>query len=798
MKKILTQIKSLMLIMLTTMVVSTSYGQAPAVGEYRLIVTNEMQTAPNVYEFDIYLLNMSSNEFKLGLVQFGLFINPAIKDGGTLTPSIVPNSSELTVVSQRPTTVQFVNTVNYFNLAAQPIPLSGAEASTISKVNSNCSSPGTRIGTFRLTNTVPFAANSHCNSIFSTAVGSGRTNTVVTAKNGSANVTLTAAASHLPSVAGGTGVCYQNIALNAAVTCNVSGSATTTPATCAGGDGTATVTLTGDGSTGGGFYSLDGGPQVSFLSSPFTITGLDGGNHTVITTQGTCISPEIAFNVAVPAPFTASYTKTNLSACGTANDGTITVTAEGGSGVYNYAWTGVTGSGNPANGPFPNPGNVSSLTNLLRGFYNVTITDANGCGSVTFTDIQIASAFGVYITHNGSNSSGCGNTGTIVLYGNAGVQPYTFSLDGTNYQTNNTFTGLAAATYTASVKDAAGCVFTREILIGAAAPVVVNAIARAATSCANDGSIQVFRTGGIPPYTYSLDDVTYQSSNTFGGLAAGTYTAYVKDSKGCGGSQAVTVTQGASLSVGIAKTPSSTCVDDGTIQVTATGGTAPFQYSIDGGTYGSANSFSGLADGNYVISVQDSKGCLGSANVTIDLNPIVVTATVNNSTTCSSNNGKIQVFRTGGVGPYTYSLDGNTYQASNVFNLLPAGNYTVFVKDSKTCTGMLADVVVGPTGCGGKVTATNSRTMPVKAVVAQQRINAYPNPSMTEFTLLLEGFNPNEKVAITVTDLLGRKVYQTEGLAKIHYRFGRSFLSGMYNVQVVQGAVNQSLKLIKE
>jgi len=69
---------------------------------------------------------------------------------------------------------------------------------------------------------------------------------------------------------------------------------------------------------------------------------------------------------------------------------------------------------------------VSSLTGLPIGFYNVTITDVGGCGQVIITNIHIGFAFTVYVTNSGSSSSSCGNTGTVVLYGNAGVQPYTY------------------------------------------------------------------------------------------------------------------------------------------------------------------------------------------------------------------------------------------------------------------------------------------------------------------------------------------------------------------------------------
>lgn len=574
----------------------------------------------------------------------------------------------------------------------------------------------------------------------------------------------------------------------------LTGSGTTTPTTCGGGaNGTATITLSASTS---GTYTVDGGGSQSYSSNPFTITGLSAGPHTIVATSAAgCVSSNIVVTVSGSAALTATYVKTNLAAC-TAINGTISVTPAGGTGPYLYAWSG----GYPGFAP----GNVSSVTNLPIGYYNVTVTDLGGCGSVTFTNIHIEIGYFVYVTNSGSSSSACGNTGSIILYGNAGLTPYSYSLDGITYQSSNTFTGLAAGSYTAYVKDNGGCVSTKSITVAAAPAIVVTPVVVNASTCSNDGSIQIFRTGGSPGYTYSITSATgpWQASNLFTGLAAGSYTAYVKDAAGCVGQQSVTIAPGAALTPTVSKINTSTCVNDGSIQVNAGGGTAPYTYSNDGGTtFQSSNSFTGLGQGNYAIVVKDFKGCTGSTNVTISLNTIVVTASATASTTCSSNNGKIQLFRTGGYGPYTYSLDGNTYQSSNLFTNLPAGTYTGYVKDAKTCIGFLPGIVVGPTGCEPTFTAsttTHNVKFNASIVNAETKVQAYPNPSNTEFTLLLQGYDSKTKVSITVTDLLGRKVYQTEGTGKAQYRFGSNFIAGMYNVQVIQGTDKKSLKLVKE
>ncbi len=596
------------------------------------------------------------------------------------------------------------------------------------------------------------------------------------------------------------------------VVCNVSGSGTTTPVTCFGNtNGTATVTLTGDGSGAPGTYTVDGGAPQAYATNPFTVTNLAAGNHTIIATvtAGGCVSSDIIVNVGTPATFTASITKNNLSSCsGGLQDGSITVTPAGGVAPYTYAWTGITGSGNPATTVYSNPGNVSSITGLNYGFYNVTITDAGGCGSVTISNIHVQFAYAVFVTNSGSASSACGNTGSVILYGNAGILPYSFALSAGSgqptpapgaFQAGNTFTGLAAGPYTGFIKDASGCVSPKNITVGTITAVVANPFAVASSSCNADGSIQIFKTGGVGPFTYSLNAGAYQSSNFFPGLAAGPYTANVKDANGCIGSAPVTLGQGAALTVTAFKTNTGSCLSNGSIQVNVTGGVAPYTYSINGGLYQVSNSFSGLGASTYAISVKDFKNCTGSLNVTINVNTITVTAFALSATSCASNNGSIQLFRTGGTGPYTYSIDGNIYQASTIFLGLADSTYDGYVKDAFGCVGVLNGIVVGPTGCAPPpIAGTFTKAKAVKVSETDLlKVEVYPNPTATAFTLVLSGNNTGE-VTIIVRDIMGRKAFETTGPGNKAYKFGNGFMAGVYTVQVLQGSNKQSIKLVKK
>lgn len=254
-------------------------------------------------------------------------------------------------------------------------------------------------------------------------------------------------------------------------------------------------------------------------------------------------------------------------------------------------------------------------------------------------------------------------------------------------------------------------------------------------------------------------------------------------------SPAVTVTE--------SHTSTSTCVNDGTVQLYPLGGVPGYSYSLDNITYQTGNNFSGLATGNYTGWIKDTKGCTASVNFTIGQNPVNVTAYTVSASSCAATNGNIQLFRTGGTGPYTYSLDNVSFQAGNSFTGLISGNYTGYVKDSKGCIGSLANITVGPS-CPQPIAGANNRVNAVQDTRGYvTSVKVYPNPTTTEFNLVLTKGN-KEKTTIIVTDNLGRKVYSLRSEVKDQISFGKNFKLGIYTVEIIQGGQKQSVKIIKE
>lgn len=404
----------------------------------------------------------------------------------------------------------------------------------------------------------------------------------------------------------------------------------------------------------------------------------------------------------LPNPeFSARISVKNVSACGNGLDGEILAIPNGGVAPFSFQWTGPNGF----------TSNLDALYHIPYGFYNLTLSDAVG-HTYSVNNIHVAKAYNPVITHNGAQSGACNNSGTLILYASAGVGPYSYSLDGINYQESNLFVGLGAGNYTLFARDAGGCVGTSTAIVVAANPLTISPYVRNSTACADDGQIQVFISGGTPPYLYSLDGVNYQVSNTFSNLPpAGGYNAYVKDGKGCvKKSINLTIARNAPLTVSASRTNSSSCVNTGAISIMATGGYQPFNYSIDGIHFYPTPLFTSLAAGTYTCYVKDAKNCSGTTTVIIGTTPINAYASVLPNNPCN-NQGTFMLFPLSGNGPFFYSNDHVNFRASNVFTGLQGGTYTGWVKDSRGCVVQVNNIVV-PVGQSLTVSATKINTSP--------------------------------------------------------------------------------------
>lgn len=495
----------------------------------------------------------------------------------------------------------------------------------------------------------------------------------------------------------------------------VSFTTTVTNPTCAlGSNGSILVTPAGGVSPYS--FSMDGGATYPVSGSTHTFSGLGAGTYNLrVRDANSCESAVQAVSVIEPGGFTFT-TVTAPPSCFGGSNGTIQITlvAGGGTGPFSFSING------GATYPLTDPA-TQTFTGLPAGSYNIRVKDANGCETVNVPRTLTAP---VQVTFTQTVTDGTcagGNNGSIQISPSGGLGPYSFSIDGgATYPVTNpvahTFTGLASGTYNLRVRDANLCeTAVVPAIVGGPAAIVLT-LATVSTSCfgSSDGSLQISVSGGVGPYSFSIDGgtsypVTHPSTHTFTSLTAGNYNVRVRDANLC--ETAITP-----VSVGqpaaIAFTPvvvNATCFggSDGSIQITPTGGTAPYSFSIDGGTsYPATNPsthiFTGLTAGSYNIRVRDANLCETAVTISVvgESSEITFTPVIVNATCFNGSNGSISITPSGGTSPYDFSMDGGTSYpitdlTSNIFTGLTAGNYNIRIRDTNGCETAVALTAVG-------------------------------------------------------------------------------------------------------
>ena len=225
---------------------------------------------------------------------------------------------------------------------------------------------------------------------------------------------------------------------------------------------------------------------------------------------------------------------------------------------------------------------------------------------------------------------------------------------------------------------------------------------------------------GTPPYTFVLDGgtpVVGLSPQTFNGVASGPHSVVITDaSGGCTSTLPVTVNLINAINATVLPAATScTGVANGTITVTPTSGTAPYQYSLDGAPPVAGPVpyiFTNVSAGAHIVRVTDAAGCVtNTLNATVVAGP-PLTATANPAaTSCTgATNGMITVTPNSGAAPFTFSLDGGPSVGSAVpytFTNVAAGPHTVIVTDGAGCVTNTINVTVA---AGIPLTTTVSKT----------------------------------------------------------------------------------------
>ena len=450
-------------------------------------------------------------------------------------------------------------------------------------------------------------------------------------------------------------------------------------------DGTATVNATGGTTNYTYLWSASAGGQTGS-----TATNLPPGNHSVIVTDDNGCQTSASVHIDEPALLQLMEESHVDVSCKDGQDGAIYVLTMGGTGPYNYDWSGTA--------PVP-VDNAEDALNIGAGSYILKVTDANGC-EATLGPIEIEEPSRLTVNIDNVVHANCadGDDGSAEAIASGGTPGYTYAWS--NGHVGAVVSNLAAGGYTVTVTDDNGC--TAEASVNILDPnelvLKINDIEDVSCNGESDGTVTVSVIGGTGPYTFTGPLLkTGPTTAVANGLAAGTYLFMVTDANGCVAMATATVDEPTLLIAEMISHTDISCYDanDGTATVNATGGTTPYSYAWDNG----ANTATavGLTPGLHTVQVTDANGCTANAVVVIDEpNQLMLIESSTQDVSCNGgSDGYIDVITMGGTGPFTYQWIGSepipVDDAEDAQNIT-AGTYHLKVTDANGCEFLLGPI----------------------------------------------------------------------------------------------------------
>ncbi|WP_242084806.1 T9SS type B sorting domain-containing protein [Aestuariivivens sediminis] len=492
-----------------------------------------------------------------------------------------------------------------------------------------------------------------------------------------------------------------------------------TPLTCPTNTSDVTITATTGGTSPLEYRIIAPSGAVTTYQSSTIFTGLVPGTYTFeVRDSNDCIYNESYAIDPLPNLAVVGVTLNNVTCFG-ASDGTAEFTV---SGTSNFTYTINGGASNVGTSPI-------NLTGLAAGSYTIIITDTTT--NCTATDTVTISGPPSALTVNATEIPiTCNDDGSVTISATGGWGGYSYELEQPNStilgpQGSNSFGGLSqSGTYTISVTDANGCVVTTTFVL--TTPTNPTATIINADYCydtTNGASLEVDASGGNPPYEYSINGSVFQSNNVFTNLIPGTYDIAVRDAFGCLFSlPTAAIADQLMASANVIKGLDCTVNPDAEINITVTGGTAPFAYevSVNGGAFTATGNppytYNSAETGDYQYRITDAAGCTALTNI-ITIQPITnpsATALATDVFCTGDTSGvvTIDIDETLGTPPYVISFNGSGFTPQTVYNDLSAGTYNYIVQDGNSCvfngsvtinepdTITLGSEIVTPITCG--------------------------------------------------------------------------------------------------
>lgn len=483
-----------------------------------------------------------------------------------------------------------------------------------------------------------------------------------------------------------------------------------------------------------------GQPPYTYVWSPAvsttaTATNLYSGSYIVTVTDANgCASTKSI--LMIDSLLVSTMRDTFHTTCGLPNGKASVKVLNAIDTPYTYLWS---------------DGQTDSLAIGLTGgqFYTVTTTGHSGCSRTDTVYVKPSPALTAVMYPANANCDSNNGAINVIMENATGTVSYLWSTG----DTTTFISGLAPGNYWLTVQDALGCTDTAEVALGDDGVPYLQILTYQPPACFGDsnGVIILGGTSGVAPYKFSLDGETFSTDAVIGNISGATYTIYIRDANSCPGDTTVTFTQPPQIVVSALISDTLICYTDktGSLEVSATGGFAPYEFALDEGSFSTNNLFTGLSGGLHTVQARDTNNCLVSQEFIVPgpPAPLVVRLDKKDIPCFESTTGGIRAITTGGWQPYQYLWsDGST---ESVLGDLRKGDYSVTVTDAKGCV-TTADVYVIQNLC-------------CRAVVA----NAFtPNNDGHNDVLNVKRISEVHELDFKIFNRFGNQVFQTNDLNK--------------------------------
>jgi len=356
------------------------------------------------------------------------------------------------------------------------------------------------------------------------------------------------------------------------------------------------------------------------------------------------------------------------------NSGVIEVTAINSS--PDYTWEYSEGTVNTHAEP-------TDMINVYSGYYYVTLTDVYGCTVMGEANILEANAPLESMTRVDDVLCHGESTGNLYITVYGGLPPYTYLWS--NGSTEQNPHGVPAGIYTVTVTDAVGCEHEDQAYVDEPdVPLEITSTTIQHISCygLSDGAIDITVGGGTPGYTYYWSNG--HAVQDLHNIPAGAYTVTITDANGCFVIATYVVEQPDQLILSL-DVRDVRCYGEnsGSIDLTVTGGTEPYDYAWSNGA--TTEDLSELFAGFYIVTVTDAHGCVeyAMAEVRQPALPLHGDITPTDVRCYGEGNGVCDLNVFGGTPPYYYTW--NTGAISEDIDHLVPGEYWVRINDENGC-----------------------------------------------------------------------------------------------------------------